>query len=184
MWHAEQGIHDFIRGYYHFKSADWEGNKPHVLAARTALEWAKMPNYYIMNLDQGMAETVAEVMPSAAEIAANQWLPEQELRVYALEYGRTSFQGGLNSYRMGGTGIGAEEMQVYAGKTIDQPSMFISGASDWGRYQSPGAYERMQERACSDMRSTPVVPGAGHWVQQEQPEATARLIRDFLSSLV
>ena len=84
----------------------------------------------------------------------------------------------------GGTGIGAEEMQVYAGRTIDQPSMFISGASDWGRYQSPGAYERMQERACSDMRSTPVVPGAGHWVQQEQPEATARLIRDFLSSLV
>ena len=183
MWHAKQGIHDFIRGYYHFKSADWEGNKPHVLAARTALEWAKMPNYYIMNLHQGMAETVAEVMPSAAEIAANQWLPEQELRVYALEYGRTSFQGGLNSYRMGGTGIGAEEMQVYAGKTIDQPSMFISGASDWGRYQSPGAYERMQERACSDMRSTPVVPGAGHWVQQEQPEATARLIRNFLSSL-
>jgi pimeloyl-ACP methyl ester carboxylesterase len=84
---------------------------------------------------------------------------------------------------MGGTGIGAEEMQVYAGKTIDQPSMFISGASDWGRYQSPGAYERMQERACTDMRSTPLVAGAGHWVQQEQPGETTRLIRDFLNSL-
>ena len=184
MWHARQGIHDFIRGYYHFKSADWEGNKPHRLAARTASEWAKMPNYYIMDLDQGMAETVAEVMPSAAEIAANQWLPESELMVYAEEYGRTSFQGGLNSYRMGGTGIGLAEMQVYAGKTIDQPSMFISGTSDWGTYQNPGAFERMQERACTDMRAIHLVDGAGHWVQQEQAGETARLIRNFLDNLV
>ncbi|HIC57160.1 MAG TPA: alpha/beta fold hydrolase, partial [Acidobacteria bacterium] len=61
MWHATQGVHDFLRGYYHFKSADWEGNKPYRLAARTAEEWAKMPNYYSMQLSQGMAETVAEV---------------------------------------------------------------------------------------------------------------------------
>lgn len=180
MWHARQGLHDFIRGYYHFKSADWEGNKPFRLAARTAEEWAKMPNYYIMQLDQGMAETVAEVMPSAAQIAANTWLPDRELAVYATEYGRTSFQGGLNSYRMGGSGIGAAESQIYAGKTIDQPSMFISGASDWGTFQSPGAFERMQERSCTDMRSVHLVPGAGHWVQQEQAQETSRLIKNFL----
>ena len=71
MWHASQGVHDFLRGYYHFKSADWEGNQPYRLAARTAQEWAKMPNYYIKQLSQGMAATVAEVMPSAAHIAAN-----------------------------------------------------------------------------------------------------------------
>jgi pimeloyl-ACP methyl ester carboxylesterase len=183
MWHARQGIHDFIRGYYHFKSADWEGNIPHRLSARTATEWAKMPNYYIMNLEQGMAETVAAVMPSAAAIAANSWLPDRELQVYAEEYGRTSFQGGLNSYRMGGTSIGVEEMQIYAGRTIDQPSMFISGASDWGTYQSPGAFERMQQRACTDMRSTHLVAGAGHWVQQEQSAATAALVLDFLDTI-
>lgn len=183
MWHAQQGIHDFIRGYYHFKSADWSGNRPYRLAARSAVEWAKMPNYYIMEMDKGMAETVAEVMPSAAEIEDNTWLPDQELAVYAEEYGRTSFQGGLNGYRMGATGIGAEEMQLYAGKTIDQPSMFISGASDWGTYQSPGAFERMKERACTDMRSTHLVGGAGHWVQQEQARETVRLIGNFLNSL-
>ena len=81
MWHASQGIHDFLRGYYHFKSADWEGDKPYRLAARTAQEWAKMPNYYIMQLSQGMAETVAEVMPSSAEIAANTWLPASAMTV-------------------------------------------------------------------------------------------------------
>ena len=183
MWHAPQGVHDFIRGYYHFKSADWEGNRPYRLAARTAEEWAKMPNYYIMQLDQGMAETVAEVMPSAAEIAANTWLPDSALRVYAEEYGRTGFQGGLNGYRMGSNRVGREEVELYAGRTIDQPSMFISGASDWGTYQSPGAFERMQEESCTDMRAVHLVEGAGHWVQQEQAEATSQLLLEFLGGL-
>jgi pimeloyl-ACP methyl ester carboxylesterase len=183
MWHAAQGVHDFLRGYYHFKSADWEGNQPYRLAARTAQEWAKMPNYYIMQLSQGMAETVAEVMPSAADIAANTWLPDSELRVYAEEYRRTGFQGGLNLYRMGGSGVGAAERELYAGRTIDQPSMFISGASDWGTYQSPGAFERMQEAACTDMRAVHLVDGAGHWVQQEQAESTTHLLLEFLGGL-
>lgn len=181
MWHAQQGIHNFIRAYYHYKSADWKGNQPHQLAARTAQEWAKMPTYYIMDLAKGMAETVAEVMPSRAEIAANSWLPDNELKVYAEEYGRTSFQGGLHHYRSGG--IGAPEQQLYAGRTIDQPSMFISGSSDWGAYQSPGALQRMQQQACTDMRAVHSVDGAGHWVQQEQASETSRLLLNFLASL-
>ena len=183
MWHASQGINDFIRGYYHYKSADWDGNKPYRLAARTAQEWAKMPTYYIMDYADGMAETVAKVMPTAAHTNRNQWLTNAELAVYAEEYGRISFQGGLNGYRMGGAGIGAAETQLYAGKTIDQPSMFISGASDWGTYQSPGSFERMQEVNCTDMRAVLLVPGAGHWVQQEQPQPTSGHILDFLGSL-
>jgi pimeloyl-ACP methyl ester carboxylesterase len=184
MWHASQGVHDFMRGYYHFKSADWEGNKPYRLVARTAEEWAKMPKYYIMQLDQGMAETVADVMPSAAHIAANTWLPDSALQVYTEEYGRTSFQGGLNGYRMGGSRVGREEVELYAGRTIDQPSMFISGASDWGTYQSPGSFERMQEVACTDMRAVHLVDGAGHWVQQEQADTTSQLLLEFLDGLV
>jgi len=183
MWHAAQGIHNFIRGYYHFKSADWKGNKPFRLEARSAAAWAQMPEYYIMDLDKGMAETVAEFMPTAAEIAANTWLPERELQVYAEEYGRTSFQGGLNGYRMGSSGIGVAEQELYAGKTIDQPSLFISGSSDWGTYQSPGAFERMQASACTDMRAVHLVDGAGHWVQQEQAAATATHILNFLDAI-
>ncbi len=183
MWHAEQGLSDFIRAYYHHKSADWAGNQPYRLAARSASEWAKMPTYYIMDLAEGMAETVAQHMPSAAEIAANSWLPDTELAVYAAEFGRTGFQGGLNSYRMGATGIGAAEMQLYAGRRIEQPSMFISGASDWGTYQNPGSFERMQASACTDMRAVHLVPGAGHWVQQEQAEQTSSLLLEFLNGL-
>ena len=57
MWHAKQGVHDFLRAYYHHKSADWKANKPFELAGWTADELAKMPTYYIMDLADGMAET-------------------------------------------------------------------------------------------------------------------------------
>ena len=178
MQHAPQGIHAFLRGYYHYKSADWTGNRPFRLASWTAGEVAQMPTYYIMELDTGMAETVAEQMPSAAEIAANKWLPEDELRVYSEEVSRTGFQGGLQWYRSGGEG--RAEMDLYAGRTIDIPSTFIAGASDWGPYQRPGSLERMEESACTDMRGVHFVEGAGHWVQQEQPEAVSRLLTAFL----
>ena len=137
------------------KSADWKQNQPAPLAARTASEWAKLPRYYVMDLDKGMAETVAPEMPSAAAIAANTWLPDAELRVYSTEYGRTGFQGGLEGYRTGASGRFTSEQQLFAGRTIDVPSMFIGGKSDWGVYQNPGALERMQKVACTKMIAHP-----------------------------
>ena len=180
MWHAPQGIHAFLRAYYHMKSADWKQNQPHPLAARTASEWAKLPRYYVMDLDKGMAETVAPEMPSAAEIAACKWLPDAELTVYSEEYGRTGFQGGLQGYRVGSSGRFTPELQLFSGRTIDVPSMFIGGKSDWGVYQNPGALERMQKTVCTKMQGTHLVDGAGHWVQQEQPEEVSRLLLQFL----
>ena len=51
-------MHDFLRAYYHFKSADWAGNTPFPLASWSADELAKLPRYYVMDLDKDMAETV------------------------------------------------------------------------------------------------------------------------------
>src|SRR5467141_392455 len=99
MLHAPQGLHAFFRAYYHYKSADWKGNKPHPLKARTAEELAQIPTYYVMERDKGMAANVAPFMPSAAEIAACKWLTEDEVGVYANEYARTGFNGALQGYR-------------------------------------------------------------------------------------
>lgn len=181
MWHAPQGLHAFLRAYYHMKSADWPHNRPAPLAARTASEWAKLPRYYVMDLDKGMAQTVAPEMPAAAAIAANHWLPDAEMRVYSQEYGRTGFQGGLEGYRTGSSGRFTAEQQLFAGRTIDVPSMFIGGKSDWGVHQNPGALERMQKVTCTRMIATHLVDGAGHWVQQEQPEAVSRLLIEFVN---
>jgi pimeloyl-ACP methyl ester carboxylesterase len=180
MTRAPEGVHAFLRAYYHMKSADWAQNQPAPLKARTAEEWAKLPRYYVMDLDKGMAETVRPEMPGAAAIAACKWLPDAELRVYSGEFGRNGFQGGLQSYRVGSSpGVNAD-LRVFSGRTIDQPSMFIAGRSDWGAYQNPGALERMQKTACTRMTGVHFVEGAGHWVQQEQPERVADLLLDFL----
>jgi pimeloyl-ACP methyl ester carboxylesterase len=180
MWHCPQGVHAFLRGYFHYKSADWPGNEPYPLRAWNAKELAQMPTYYIMDRDRNMAETVLPVMPSAAEIAACRWLPDSELRVYSEEYRRNGFQGGLNWYRSRTSGLADAELRLYSGQTIDVPSLYIAGKSDWGTYQRPGNFERMQETACTRMTGAHLIPGAGHWVQQEQPERVCELLLQFL----
>jgi pimeloyl-ACP methyl ester carboxylesterase len=182
MWKCPQGVHAFLRAYYHHKSADWSGNKPFRLAAWSAEELARLPTYYIMQADRGMAATVAAQMPSAAAIAACGWLPEAELRVYADEFARTGFQGGLQWYRCRTGGHFTYELEIFAGRRIEAPAVFIAGASDWGIHQKPGELERMQSEACADMRGCHLIEGAGHWVQQEQPEAVSRLLTAFLQS--
>jgi pimeloyl-ACP methyl ester carboxylesterase len=182
MQYAPQGVHAFLRAYYHHKSADWPGNRPYPLQGWTASELAKLPTYYVMDQAKGMAETVAEEMPSAAQIAACRWLPDQELAFYSGEYARTGFQGGLQWYRCGTSGAFAAELETFSGRHIDVPSCFISGAQDWGIHQRPGAIEAMQTTACTRMLGCHLIDGAGHWVQQEQPEQVSRLLLQFLQS--
>jgi pimeloyl-ACP methyl ester carboxylesterase len=182
MWHARQGVHDFLRAYYHHKSADWKTNKPFPLKGWTAEELAKMPTYYIMHLADGMAETVARGMPSQAEIAANTWLTEAELKIYSDEYSRNGFQGGLQWYRVRTSRQFDAELELFSGRTIDVPSTFIAGASDWGIHQAPGALARMQEQACTRMKEIHLIEGAGHWVQQEKHDEVNRLLLDFLKN--
>jgi pimeloyl-ACP methyl ester carboxylesterase len=180
MVHCKQGVHDFLRAYYHHKSADWARNKPFRLAGWTAEELAKLPTYYIMDLHEDMPATVAHEMPIPAEIAACRWLPDNELAVYAAEYTRNGFQGGLQWYRRGTGGLDTAELQLFADRTIDVPSMFIAGTSDWGTYQTPGAFERMQQTACTRMEACHLIEGAGHWVQQEQAVRVSEALVRFL----
>jgi pimeloyl-ACP methyl ester carboxylesterase len=177
-----QGVHAFLRAYYHVKSADWKQNQPFALKSWAAEELAKMPKYYIMDLSQGMAQTVAEEAPTAAEIAACSWLPDAELRVYSGEFARSGFQGGLQWYRNTLDPNSIAQLQRYSGRTIDVPCRFIAGMSDWGTYQSPGALEKMAASACTRFGGVHLVEGAGHWVQQEQPGAVLQLLREFLFS--
>jgi pimeloyl-ACP methyl ester carboxylesterase len=182
MLHAPQGVRDFLRAYYHFKSADWKDNQPYPLQSWSAGELAKLPTYYVMDLARNMAQTVAEEMPSVEQIAANRWLPEHELAVYGAEYQRTGFQGGLQWYRCGTSDRFTAELQTWSGRSIDVPSCFISGKQDWGTYQRPGVFEAMQKTACTRLLGCHLVDGAGHWVQQEQPGEVSRLLLQFVEA--
>jgi pimeloyl-ACP methyl ester carboxylesterase len=180
MWHPPQGLHNFLRAYYHMKSADWTANKPFALTSNAASEQAKLPRYYVMDRDKGMAEQVAIEMPTAAQIASCKWLTDEELKVYSSVYGRTGFQGGLQSYRVGRTPRLSAELQLFAGRTIDVPALFLSGKSDWGVYQNAGSLDRMQ-RACTKFDGVELVDGAGHWVQQERADQVAQRLVQFVS---
>lgn len=181
MERPPQGVHDFLRAYYHHKSGDWPGNRPFELSDWRADALQKLPTYYVMDLSDDMPRTVAREMPSPQAIAANQWLPDRELRVYSGEFARTGFQGALQWYRNLTDERMRSELQVWSGRTIDVPSCFIAGERDWGIHQRPGDLDRMQGKACTRMSGVHLVAGAGHWVQQERPDEVNRLLLEFLA---
>ena len=169
MRQPPQGLHDFLRGYFHYKSGDHAANQTRPL---TEEELGLLPTYYVMHAGKTMPETVATEMPEEP----SKWLTDAELAIYSREFERTGFQGGLNWYRARIKGVDSKER-----RTIPVPTTFIAGKHDWGVFQAPGVFESMQSTACSDMRGVHLVDGAGHWVQQEQAEITSRLLLNFLA---
>jgi pimeloyl-ACP methyl ester carboxylesterase len=184
---SPQGLHTFLRTYYHVKSADWKTNQgARPLGGFSPAAIASMPYYYIMPRSQTMPECLASSEPSTEEVQNNTWLPDDELAMYTSQYTKTGFQGGLNWYRcQTDPHRWAKDLQVFAGKQIEVPAMFIGGARDWGVYQIPGAAEAMRTKACKNMEEEDfvLVDGAGHWVQQEKPEAVVRHLLRFLGKL-
>lgn len=180
MIYASQGLHDFLRAYYHMKSGNWTSNTPHALEGWTATELAKLPKYYVMDAGETMAETVAHEMPGKAEIKACKWLSESDMAVYATEFARTGLQGGLNWYRCHTGETFRRDLSVFHGRKIEVPTTFLAGRQDWGWAQGPGLLDAMENEACADYRGSHLIDGAGHWVQQERPDEVLRLILDFL----
>lgn len=178
--HPPQGLHRFLRTFFHVKSADWSGNKPHPLEAPTADQFALLPTYYIMERGKTMPENVASFEPSAAQVRACRWLTEPELAVYTSEYGRTGFQGGLQTYRVLTDPVLNAELRLFSGRTIDVPSLFIGGKADWATYVSPGALDLMKTKATTRLEDIQLIDGAGHWIQQEQPARLCALLLAFV----
>ncbi|KAL9599568.1 MAG: hypothetical protein Q9179_003510 [Wetmoreana sp. 5 TL-2023] len=179
------GLKDFLRGYFHLKSADAH-NHPQPITAMTAQELDQLPHYYIMPLHLGMRDTVARDM--TAEEQSNmqrryqRWLPDADLQVYVDEFGRTGFQGGLNWYRVTTDPELQKDLDIFAGKQIEVPCLFMVGMKDWLLHQTPDTVARMK-RACTRFQGPVMVEGAGHWVQQEQPEKVAEEVLKFLKAV-
>ncbi len=179
MMSSAAGVHGFLRDYYHAKSADWAGNSPCRLNSWAADELARMPDYYIMGLADTMPEAVAPARPSTREVEQCTWLPDADLAVYSAIYEARGFQGGLQWYRCATGTVQRDQLRLFAGMTIRQPACFIAGTGDWGVWQKPGEFDLMARRACTDFRGAHLIEGAGHWVQQEQPDRTVAHLLDF-----
>ncbi len=106
------------------------------------------------------------------------WLSEQELQVYVEAFGRTGFSGGLNWYR--NIDRNWERTAPYGERRIEQPAMFLTGELDPVRRFMPA--EAMQGWVL-DLREQVIVPGAGHWVQQQSPAEVNEALLGFLARL-
>ncbi|KAI1784552.1 alpha/beta-hydrolase [Ganoderma leucocontextum] len=183
---APQGLHAFLRGYFHAKSGDWDAgaDEPHPVAP-TPDGLASLPHYYVMPAAASMADVARAHAPTAEEVAgkSSRWLPDADLGVYVEEYARTGFQGGLNWYRgLVAKEEFAEELSLFSGRKIEVPAMYLAGKKDWGVYQLPGTLDNLRKKVCAKMEDEDVVlvEGAGHWMQQEQAEEVVKQIKRFL----
>ncbi|MFI4992324.1 MAG: alpha/beta fold hydrolase [Solirubrobacterales bacterium] len=106
------------------------------------------------------------------------WLSEQELGVYVEAFQRTGFTGGLNWYR--NIDRNWELTADAVGRRLEQPALFLTGERDPVRLFMPAA---AMHGSVTDLRAEIVVPGAGHWVQQQEPAAVNEALLGFLAEL-
>jgi pimeloyl-ACP methyl ester carboxylesterase len=109
-----------------------------------------------------------------------EWLTEADLDFFVSEFERTGFRGGLNWYR----NIDAlwELTPFLSGAEIRQPSLFIAGALDAVIAMYRPAFEGL-EQTMPGLEKKVLLPGAGHWIQQERPAEVNELLLQFLAGL-
>jgi pimeloyl-ACP methyl ester carboxylesterase len=109
-----------------------------------------------------------------------EWLSEADLDHYSAQFEHSGFRGPINWYR--NFDRNWQLTSAIAGKQIEQPALFIAGERDPVLTFSAGQLERMPSQ-CADLRGSLLLPGAGHWVQQERPEQVNAALLEFLKRL-
>ena len=156
----EANPRDSLRKFYYAISGDapdgtWPNDKPH---GATLLQGLVDPN------------------PFPA------WLTNADLAYYVAEFERSGFRGPLNRYRNHQRDF--EYLSKFEGKKIHQPSLFVGGERDLvlsmlGR----GDLVSIMGAEMTDLRGADILPGCGHWTQQERPEEVNARLLPWLASL-
>jgi pimeloyl-ACP methyl ester carboxylesterase len=108
------------------------------------------------------------------------WLTEEDIDFFTGEFKRSGFRGGLNWYR---NLDGMWELTPFlSGAKIHQPSLFVAGESDAVIAMYREAFDTLEE-TMPNIQKKVLLPGAGHWIQQERPAEVNNLLIEFLTSL-
>ncbi|MFB7509610.1 alpha/beta fold hydrolase [Streptomyces broussonetiae] len=108
------------------------------------------------------------------------WLEERDLDVLAGEFERTGLTGALNRYR--NMDRDWADLAGYEGAPITQPSLFVAGALDASLAWLADAVKAFPE-TLPGLLGSHVLDGCGHFVQQERPEETNRILLAWLTTL-
>lgn len=115
--------------------------------------------------------------PATGQMA---WMGDEDLAFYVEEFERTGLTGGLNRYR--NVERDWADLAGWTDAPITVPAAFIGGDKDGPTLMGRRAIERFDQTLPKLWRSE-ILPGCGHWTQQEQPEPVNELLIDFLRSL-
>ncbi len=108
------------------------------------------------------------------------WLTDTDLDYFTAEFQRTGFRGGLNRYR--NMDRDWDELPQLAGAHVQQPALFIAGERDGVIAMNPSGIETMKQHV-PNLRGVVMLPGAGHWTQQERPAEVNEALIAFLKGL-
>ena len=110
------------------------------------------------------------------------WISEDDIDVFAGEFAHTGFRGGLNWYR--NIDLNWELLAPYAGARVTVPALYVAGDRDLV-VAFPGMDQLIANlsRFVPGLRGTSILPGCGHWTQQERPGEVTEAILGFLKKL-
>lgn len=162
------------------------GSQPRLFLKR--IYWALSARGRLLDFKKfpGEGTGYLDVLADPKEPLPWPWLSEADLDYLVEEYMQTgpeaAFIGGLNSYRA--MDLNWEHDLDYGRRPIEQPALFICGEKDPVlQILTPRTLETMPSRV-ADLRGIELVTGAGHFVQQEQPQAVNQHLHEFLKNLV
>ena len=107
------------------------------------------------------------------------WLTAADVDVYVESFTKSGFRGGLNWYR--NIDHNWALTAPFDGKKIEQPALFVAGDRDVVPFSDEA--EQAMRQVVTDLRNVVVLPGIGHWTQQEAPEAVNDALVGFLKGL-
>lgn len=161
------------------------GSQPRLFLKR--IYWALSARGNLLDFKNFPAEGTGylDVLAEPNEPLPWPWLSEADLDYLVEEYMRTgadtAFLGGLNSYRA--MDVNWENDPEYGRAKLDLPALFLCGEKDPVlQIVTPKSLETMPNRL-SDLRGIELIPDAGHFAQQEQPELVNAALLRFLRSL-
>jgi pimeloyl-ACP methyl ester carboxylesterase len=110
------------------------------------------------------------------------WLAEADIDHFAAEFARTGFRGGLNWYR--NIDRNWELLAPYAGARVTVPALYVAGDRDLVvAFRGMDQLIANLKQFVPGLRQTIMLPGCGHWTQQERPREVNAAMIEFLKGL-
>ncbi len=110
------------------------------------------------------------------------WISESDIDFYGAEFKRTGFRGALNYYR--NVDRNWEILGAMAGLLVSVPALYVAGDRDFV-ISFPGTDQLLAnlKNFVPGLRNIQMLPGCGHWTQQERPDEVNAMLVDFIRAL-